>query len=173
MNVGNDLTKALEKFLSERDVFYQPWQGNVGGGWPQFHPPLPMLKADSYAVASLLVISDGTMWVCPSELWQVDAKECVRINYYDEVPELHSWQGPFYNPMKVLQLFELTESVFADYLNQVRSPEVEKYTFLFVEVTPPEIMPHCRKYSEHFLNWIFHEQSYEELNERVKRRYLR
>jgi len=172
MDTGNDLTKALERFLSERDKFYQARGDLIGGGWPFFHAPLPMLKSGSSAVASLLVGTHFDLWVCPSELWLVDAQECVRINYYDESPELHSWQGPICNPMKALRLFELTEPIFAGYLNHVRSPEVDEYISLFVETTPPEIMPHCRKYSEHFLDWLFHQQSYEELNEKVERNYI-
>jgi hypothetical protein len=172
VNAGNDLTKALEKFLSERDDFYEARGYRVGGKPPRFHTPLPMLKAGSYAVSSFFVVSQFNIWECPTELWLVDAQECIRINYYDEAPELHSWQGPFCHPMKVLQLFELSGSVFANYLTNVRSPEVEEYTMLFVETTPPEIMSHCRKYSEHFLDWLFHEQSYEELNKKVERNYF-
>ncbi len=173
MNTGNDLTKALETFWPERDKFYQARGDPIGGGWPFFHAPLPMLKAGSYTVASLLVRTHFDLWVCPSELWLVDTRECVHINYYDEAPELNSWEGPIHPPMKALRLFELTELVFVSYLDNTHSPEVKEYTSLFVETTPPEIMPHCRKYSEHFLNWLFHEQSYEELNEKAKRRYLR
>lgn len=172
MNSGNALTKALERFLSERDKFYDPWRDRVGTVYyPQFHAPLPVLKADSYALASFVVISLFHNWVCPSELWLVDAQECVRIKYHDEAPELHAWAGPSHHPIKVLRLFELTESVFACYLNNVRSSEVEEYTSLFVETTVPEIMPHCRKYSQHFLDWLFQKQSYEELNKEVKRFY--
>ena len=158
MDTGNDLTKALERFWSERDKFYQARGDPIGGGWPFFHAPLPMLKAGSYAVASLLVRTHFDLWVCPSELWLVDVQECVRINYYDEASELRSWEGPIHPPMKAFRLFELTESVFTGYLNHVRSPEVEEYTFLFVETTPVEIMPHCRKYSEHFLDWLFQDK---------------
>lgn len=172
MNTENDLTKALERFWSERDKFYQTRGDRIGGKPPRFHAPLPVLKADSSAVSSFLVDAQFNIWECPTELWLVDAQECVRLNYHDEAPELYSWQGPFYNPMKVLRLFELSPSVFASYLGNLRSPEVEEYISLFVETTPPEIMPHCRKYSEPFLDWLFHQQSYEELNGKVKRNYF-